>query len=54
MMLHTDLVEATLIREDGDVSVISCTSCSIALVTASFVMMPNATMQGCLLHTGHD
>lgn len=24
---HTDLVEATLVREDGDVSVVACASC---------------------------
>jgi hypothetical protein len=25
--VHTDLVEATLVREDGDVSVVACASC---------------------------
>ena len=26
--VHTDLVEATLVREDGDVSVVACASCT--------------------------
>ena len=27
-MLHTNLVETALIREDGDVSVVACASCA--------------------------